>query len=120
HDPAAHDVRQEGLDVVVLLLAPIVPHIAHVLWQALGHPETLVDSRWPVADPAALARDELDLVVQVNGRKRALIRVGADADSATCEAAAQKDANVQRFTDGKTIRKIVVVPGKLVNIVVQD
>ena len=119
-DGAGRSVRQEGLDTVVLLLAPIVPHIAHALWQALGHADALVDSPWPVADPAALVRDALDLVVQVNGRKRAVVSVAADADATTCESAALSDANVERFTTGKTIRKIVVVPGKLVNIVVQD
>ena len=117
---AARAVRQEGLDTVVLLLAPIVPHAAHVLWQALGHDEALTDARWPVADDNALVREAIELVVQVNGRKRAVVQVAADADKAACEQAALADDNVARFTEGKTVRKIIVVPGKLVNIVVQE
>lgn len=117
-DAAARAVRQEALDTVVLLLAPIVPHAATVLWEALGHAEAVVDARWPEVDEAALERDEIDLVVQVNGRKRAVMRVPADADKAACEAAALAEENVRRFTSEGTIRKIIVVPGKLVNIVV--
>ena len=116
----ARAVRQEGLDTVVLLLAPIVPHAAHVLWQALGHDEALTDARWPAADEKALVREAIELVVQVNGRKRAVVQVAADADKAACEQAALADDNVARFTEGKTVRKIIVVPGKLVNIVVQE
>ena len=114
--PAAHAVRQEGLDTVVLLLAPIVPHIAHALWRTLGHAEPLTDARWPQADPAALTRTTVDLVVQVNGRKRAVVQAAVDADAASCEALARADANVQRYIDGKAVRKVVVVPGKLINI----
>ncbi len=117
---AARAVRQEGLTAVVQLLGPIVPHVASVLWRALGHAEDLTDAPWPVADPRAMVREEIDLVVQVNGRKRALVQVAAGADKASCEAAAMADGNVKRFTDGKTIRKIIVVPGKLVNVVVAD
>ncbi len=119
-DAATRAVRQEGLDTVVLLLAPIVPHAAAVLWQALGHADEVTDAAWPVADEAALEREALDLVVQVNGRKRAVVAVAADADKAACEAAALADDNVKRFTAGKTVRKIIVVPGKLINIVVAD
>ncbi|MEQ8230901.1 MAG: class I tRNA ligase family protein, partial [Gammaproteobacteria bacterium] len=122
--PAANDagraVRQEGLDTVVLLLAPIVPHVGHVLWRALGHREDLAGAPWPVADEAALVRDAIELVVQVNGRKRAVVSVPADADKAACEQAAMADDNVARFTAGKAVRKVIVVPGKLVNIVVQE
>ncbi|MEQ8663350.1 MAG: leucine--tRNA ligase, partial [Gammaproteobacteria bacterium] len=119
-DATGRTVRQEGLDTVVLLLAPIVPHVAHVLWQALGHANDLTDARWPVADERALVRDALELVVQVNGRKRAVVSVAADADKAACEQAALADDNVARFTAGRTVRKVIVVPGKLVNIVVQE
>ena len=117
---AAHAVRQEGLDAVVLLLAPIVPHVASVLWQALGHADDLMSARWPETDESALVRDEIDIVVQVNGKKRAIIQVPADADNSACEAAAMADINVKRFTSDKTIRKIVVVSGKLVNVVVAE
>ena len=113
-------MRQEGLDAAIQLLAPIVPHVAAVLWQALGHAHDLTDAAWPEANAGALKRDEIDLVVQVNGRKRALIQVAATADQSACEDAAMEDSNVRRFTTGKTIRKIIVVPGKLVNVVVQN
>ena len=116
----AHAVRQEGLDTVVLLLAPIVPHITAVLWQVLGHTDDLSVAAWPKADPQALTRDEVDMVVQVNGRKRAVVRVSAQADKSACEATALADDNVQRFVIGKQVRKIIVVPGKLVNVVVAE
>ena len=119
-DDATRAVRQEGLDAAILLLAPIVPHVAAVLWRGLGHAHDLTDAAWPEADASALKRDEIDLVVQVNGRKRALIQVAATADRTACEDAAMEDSNVRRFTAGKTIRKIIVVPGKLVNVVVQN
>lgn len=117
---AAHAVRQEGLDTVVLLLAPIVPHVTAVLWQALGHADDLALAAWPVADQAALARDEVEMVVQVNGRKRAVVRVPVNADKAACEALALAEDNVQRFVSGKALRKVIVVPGKLVNVVVAE
>ena len=113
-------VRQEGLDTVVLLLAPIVPHITAVLWQALGHAGDLTAAAWPHADSAALTRDALEMVVQVNGRKRAVVSVPATADRATCEALALAEDNVQRFISGKQVRKIIVVPGRLVNVVVAE
>jgi leucyl-tRNA synthetase len=119
-DPALHAVRQEGLETVVLLLAPIVPHITSVLWRMLGHEDDLSEARWPQADADAMARANVDIVVQVNGRKRAVVKVAADAGRDTCEAAAMADANVQRFVTGKTVRKVIVVPGKLVNIVVAE
>ncbi|MEE2982692.1 MAG: leucine--tRNA ligase [Pseudomonadota bacterium] len=115
---AAGAVRQEGLETAVLLLAPIVPHVASVLWQALGHTDDIIEAVWPRPDANAMVREEIEIVVQVNGKKRAVIQVPADAGKADCEAAAMADDNVKRFTSEKTIRKIVVVPGKLVNVVV--
>ncbi len=117
---AAYVVRQEGLESVVLLLAPIVPHITAVLWQALGHTDELSAAAWPKADAAALTRDEVEMVVQVNGRKRAVVSVPIHADPAACEVIALADGNVQRFVAAKEIRKIIVVPGKLVNVVVAE
>ncbi|MGR8921253.1 MAG: leucine--tRNA ligase [Gammaproteobacteria bacterium] len=117
---AARAVRHEGLETVVRLLAPIVPHITAVLWRALGHEEDLIDVAWPAVDPSALTRDAIDLVVQVNGKKRAVVQVSAEAAREDCEAAALADPNVKRFTDAGLVRKIIVVPGKLVNIVVGD
>lgn len=108
---------QEGLEAVTLLLAPITPHICHSLWQALGHTDPVIDVRWPSVDDAALLQDTLQLVIQVNGKLRAHIDVAADASREDIEAIARNNENVQRFTEGLTIRKVIVVPGKLVNIV---
>jgi leucyl-tRNA synthetase len=87
------------------------------MWAALGHADPLVATSWPQPEGSALVRDEVELVVQVNGRKRGEIRVAADADAASAEAAALADPNVLRFLEGVTVRKVVVVPGRLVNIV---
>ena len=108
---------QEGLEAVALLLAPITPHISHVLWQQLGQDGAVIDARWPAVDESALVQDTLTLVVQVNGKLRGEIQVPADASREAVEAAARGNENVQRFTEGLTIRKVIVVPGKLVNIV---
>lgn len=116
--PDLQAVRQEALDTVVCMLAPIAPHICDVLWRELGHDELLLDVAWPAVDEAALTRNTLTLVVQVNGKVRARIEVAAEADRDSVAAAAEADANVQRFVDGQPIRKTIVVPGKLVNLVV--
>ena len=108
---------QEAYEAVVRLLAPIVPHACQVLWRALGQPGELVDERWPEADPAALEREAVELVVQVNGKLRGRVQVPSDADRAAVEQAALAEDNVQRFVAGKAIRRIIVVPGKLVNVV---
>ena len=111
-------VLNEALETVVLLLSPIVPHIAQELWTQLGHASSIVDVSWPAVDEAALVRDMLEIVVQVNGKLRGRVAVAADADKKTIEAAALADANVGRFVADQPIRKIVVIPGRLVNIVV--
>jgi len=111
-------VMQEALEAAVLMLSPIVPHITHALWHALDHEEAVVHEVWPAVDEAALVRDQIELVVQVNGKLRARISVPPDAPRPAIEAAALADENVQRHTVGKEIKKIIVVPGKLVNIVV--
>ncbi|THG75649.1 leucine--tRNA ligase [Pseudomonas sp. A-1] len=108
---------QEGLEAVTLLLAPITPHISHALWQALGHGDAVIDAAWPAVDESALVQDTLTLVVQVNGKLRGEIQVAAGASREEVEAAARANENVLRFTEGATIRKVIVVPGKLVNIV---
>ncbi len=117
--PQDRAVVQEALEMVVRLLAPIVPHICHSLWQALGQEDAIIDCSWPQADEAALSRNEIQIVVQVNGKLRARISVAAEADRKQVEEAALTDENVQRFIDGKGIVKIIVVPGKLVNVVVK-
>ncbi|MET0291394.1 MAG: leucine--tRNA ligase [Steroidobacteraceae bacterium] len=115
---AAHAVRQEALEIAVLCLGPIVPHIGHSLWQALGQTEPLHATRWREADPAALVQDLVEIVVQVNGKLRGRVQVAAAADRAAVEALALADPQVQRFLEGKPPRKVIVVPGKLVNVVV--
>ncbi|MGM0985722.1 MAG: leucine--tRNA ligase [Pseudomonadota bacterium] len=116
--PQGLAVAREAVDACVLLLAPITPHACHALWQELGHEEAAIDARWPEVDDAALERDSIELVVQVNGKLRARIEVEASADKASIEAQALEAENVQRHVEGKTLRKVIVVPGKLVNIVV--
>ena len=111
-------VLQEAWEAVALLLNPIAPHICHALWQALGKGESLLeDQRFPQADPAALVKDSVTLAVQVNGKLRATIEVPADAAREAIEQAAHAEENVRRFLDGLTVRKVIVVPGKIVNIV---
>jgi len=100
-----------------LLLAPITPHISHELWSRLGHSEAIINAGWPVLDKTALVQDSLVLVIQVNGKLRGQIEMPASATREEVEAAARVNEGVLRFTDGLTIRKVIVVPGKLVNIV---
>ncbi|MGS7250493.1 leucine--tRNA ligase [Pseudomonas anuradhapurensis] len=107
----------EGLEAVTLLLAPITPHISHELWQQLGHQQAVIDASWPAVDEAALVQDTVTLVVQVNGKLRGQVEMPAAASREEIEAAARSNENVLRFIDGLTIRKVIVVPGKLVNIV---
>ena len=111
-------VVREALEAVVLMLQPMTPHICHALWQQLGHATPLIDQGWPQVDESALELDTVELVVQVNGKLRGKISVAADAAKDAIEEAALADDNVQRFVDGKPIRKVIVVPGRLVNIVV--
>jgi leucyl-tRNA synthetase len=109
---------QEALENIVLLLAPIVPHLCHHLWLQLGNAGPVIDTAWPQADEQARSADSVTLVIQVNGKLRARIVLAADASRDDVEAAALADENVQRFVAGKDIRKVVIVPGKLVNVVV--
>jgi len=115
---AGRAVEHEALEAVVLMLSPMTPHICHALWKELGHETALIDRRWPEFDEAALELDMIELVVQVNGKLRGRVAVPADASKDDIEKLAIADDNVQRFVDGQTIRKIIVVPGRLVNIVV--
>ncbi len=115
---AGRAVKHEALEAVVVMLSPMVPHICHALWAALGHATPLIDVMWPAVDENALEADLVEIVVQVNGKLRGRISVAADADNDTIGAQALADLNVQRFVEGKKIRKTIVVPGRLVNIVV--
>ncbi len=112
-------LRHETLQTMVLLLNPVTPHVSHALWQALGHAETVLeDVPFPQADPAALVRDSVTLAVQVNGKLRGTIEAAADAPREQIEAAALAEPNVAKFVEGQQIRKLIIVPGKIVNIVV--
>ena len=111
-------VRHEAFEAIVLLLNPITPHFSHAAWQALGHPETLLeDAPFPKADPAALVRDAVTLAVQVNGKLRGQIEMPLDASREASEAAAMADPRVAMVLEGLAVRKVIVVPGKIVNIV---
>ena len=111
-------IVDEGLRAMLQLLWPITPHLSEHLWQALTG-DAFSESQWPEVDDAALSRDELEIVVQVNGKVRGKISVPASADNAEIEAMAKRQENVERFLADTTIRKVIVVPQKLVNIVAQ-
>ena len=117
HAPQLIAIEREALEAAVLLLAPIAPHICHTLWNEFGHDAAVLDARWPEVDENALVESSIKLMVQVNGKVRGEIVLPADADKDSIESAALAEPNAQRFTEGKTIRKVIVVPGRLVNIV---
>ncbi len=115
----AQEVRpKSAMETFALLLAPMAPHLAEELWQVLGHRQSLAYEPWPGYDPALLQDEEIEIPVQVNGKLRGRVVVPADADAARIESAAREDPRIAVLLDGKTIRKVVVVPGKLVNFVV--
>jgi leucyl-tRNA synthetase len=114
----ARQVRHEALEIIVRVLSPIVPHIAHELWFALGHEDAVVNVHWPSVDTDALKQDNLEIVVQVNGKLRGRVSVPAQAGEERVREIALADETVARYVGGKPVRKIIVVPGKLVNIVV--
>ncbi|OAI48410.1 leucine--tRNA ligase [Gammaproteobacteria bacterium SCGC AG-212-F23] len=111
-------VIHKGFSILLRLLAPIAPHITHHLWQKLDYPDVLLNASLPKTNAAALKTENLELVVQVNGKLRGKITVPADADKQLIETTAVQDAKVSQTIAGKTIKKIITVPGKLVNIVV--
>ncbi|MGZ8153001.1 MAG: leucine--tRNA ligase [Methylovulum sp.] len=111
-------IRQEVLEAIVLMLSPIVPHICHQLWLDLGHKEVIVNVSWPQVDETALVQDSLELVVQVNGKLRSKIVVSANVSADEIQAIALSDEHVKRFIEDKPVKKVIVVPKKLVNIVI--
>jgi leucyl-tRNA synthetase len=113
----ANEVRREGLSILLRLLSPIVPHITHVLWRRLGYEDVIINAPWPTPDENALHRDSIPMAVQINGKVRAQIQVPPGAAKSLIEETALAAPNVQRFIENKAVRKIIVVPGKLVNIV---
>jgi leucyl-tRNA synthetase len=120
--PGESALLQESVGILLRALYPIAPHIGHALWNELGYGARfgtdIIDAPWPQADESALVTDEIELVVQVNGKLRSSIRVPAAADKAAIEQAAVADANVQKFVAGQAVKRVIVVPGKLVNVVV--
>jgi leucyl-tRNA synthetase len=112
-------VRHEAIELIVQMLAPIAPHICHQLWRELGHTDALINHPWPQPDLQALVQERIEVVVQVNGKLRAKVEVGASANKDEISAAALADATVQKWIEGKPVRKVIVPPGgKLVNVVV--
>jgi leucyl-tRNA synthetase len=117
-DEAVEGVMREGLGIVLRLLAPIAPHVTHHLWRELGFGADILRAPWPVVDAEALRRDSLEYVVQVNGKVRGQIQVPVDAAGPAIERAAIDNENVRRFLGDGQVRKVILVPGKLVNLVV--
>ncbi len=117
-DPAAPALLREAFDAVVRLLAPMTPHLAEELWSRLGHQGLVADAPWPAADPAWLRADTVTVAVQVNGKRRGEVDLPAGSDQAVARAAALALDAVQRALDGKAVRKVIVVPDRIVNVVV--
>jgi leucyl-tRNA synthetase len=111
-------IRQEVLESSVLMLSPIVPHICHQLWLDLGHDNAVVSESWLTMDESALVQDSLEYIIQVNGKLRSKVSVSASASKADIEAAALSDAHTVHFINGQPIKKVIIVPNKLVNIVI--
>src|SRR5690606_25677752 len=123
HDgtPESAAVLRESLSILLRILYPVVPHITHAIWTELGYAKAwgdLLDAPWPEVDPQALVLDEVELVLQINGKVRGSIRVAADADREAIQAAALASDAYARHGEGKPVRKLIVVPGRLVNLVV--
>jgi leucyl-tRNA synthetase len=110
-------VIAEGMSILLRLLSPITPHICHVLWRELGYGEDLLQAAWPEPLSAALEQDEVELVLQINGKLRGSLRVPAQAAREAIEAAALTSDTARKYLEGKAAKKVVVVPGRLVNIV---
>lgn len=115
--PQALAIEREALEAAILLLAPITPHISHTLWQAYGHSEPVIDAQWPSVDQSALVKSHIEVVVQVNGKLRGKMEVAIDSEQEAVLKQAKAIDNVQQHIDGKTIRKVIWVPNKLLNIV---
>jgi len=117
-DDSQQAVYCETVNILLRLLSPIVPHVAHALWQGMEQASDITDEAWPEPDESAMVKDVIELVVQVNGKLRGKISVPANADKQQIESLALQDDNVQRHMEGKAVRKVIVVPGRLINIVV--
>ncbi|MDG1943989.1 MAG: leucine--tRNA ligase [Halioglobus sp.] len=115
--PQSRALLHESLRAIVLMLSPIVPHVCHALWPTLNGEGEILNAPWPAFDESALTRDTIEMVVQVNGKVRAKMEVPVNTDKSALENLAQSQQNVSRFLEGLSVRKVIVVPGKLVNIV---
>jgi leucyl-tRNA synthetase len=111
-------VVREGLSILLRLLSPITPHISQTLWKELGYGDDILAAPWPEVDEAALVQDEIELVIQVNGKLRGSVRVAKDADKATLEQLALGHEAVLKLLSGGSAKKVVVVPGRLINVVI--
>ena len=120
HDDSAtgQAIRQEVFASMILMLSPIIPHICHRLWRDLGYEGAIIDHPWPEVDATALVQESIEMVIQVNGKLRGKMQVGVDADRDACEAVAMKNDQVLRFIGDTPVKKVIVVPGKLVSIVI--
>lgn len=118
HTKADSDVREEALESIILLLSPITPHICHALWKYLGHTKVVIDEPWPKADEAALIRDTVEMVIQVNGKIRGQIELPLNLDKKILEEKVLAHENVKKYLLDKELKKVIIVPNKLVNLVV--
>lgn len=118
HSAACKAVFRETVECIVLLVSPFAPHIAEELWMELGNESSILTAAWPSVNEEALKRDEIELVLQVNGKVRGHVVIRADADRETIEQEAMKNADVIKWIGDKTVRKVIVVPGRLVNVAV--
>jgi leucyl-tRNA synthetase len=112
-------VYAEGISTLILLMAPFAPHVTDELWHRLGNTDSVHTQAWPKFDPAALVADEITLVIQIMGKTRGTIQVPASADKQAQEKSARESELAQRYIEGKKIKKVIVVPGKLVNLVIE-
>jgi leucyl-tRNA synthetase len=116
--PQGRAVLDEAWKAVVRLMAPITPHICETLWEMLGQQDSVVNTPWPEVDESARVRDQITLVVQINGKLRARVELAPGSDEETAMALAMAEQNVTRHTDGKSVRKVIYIPDRLLNIVV--
>ena len=119
NSPQGIAVRQESIEIMLKALSPVIPHLCHHLWAALGNKEAMIDVLWPKVDESALIQEEVQLVVQVNGKLRAKLVAPLDAERQSIQEMVLAEEGVARFTKGKTILKFIIVPNKLVNVVIK-
>ena len=113
-------IKQESIEIMVKCLSPVIPHVCHHLWFLLGGKNAIVDSSWPVVDESALVQENVQVIAQVNGKLRAKLMVPLNSDNEAVQDLALSDEKIEKFTKGKQIIKVIVVPNKLINIVVKD